>query len=148
MRPSKEHERAKSYIGRLVEAYAMDRGIDLSPYGAWTLKSAPTLSGVEPDECYIVGSDQSQPLPDLAIEVVWTSGGLDKLEIYRRLGIREVWFWRDGRIAIHVLRQERYEAIDRSPLFPDLDVGLLCSFMDRPTAIQAVRAFREALRVE
>ena len=148
MSPSKEHERAKSYIGRLVEAYAMDRGIDLSPYGAWTLKSAPMRSGVEPDECYIFGNDQSKQLPDLAIEVVWTSGGLDKLEIYRRLGIGEVWFWKDGRIEVHVLREERYEPVDRSPLFPDLDVGLLCSFLDRPTAIQAVRAFREALRVE
>jgi Uma2 family endonuclease len=145
--PSKEHERAKSYIGCLVEAYALERGIDLSPYGAWTLTSAATQSGVEPDECYIVGSDQSKQLPDVAIEVVWTSGGLDKLEIYRRLGIGEVWFWKDGRIQIHVLRQERYEPVDRSPLFPDLDVGLLCSFLDRPTAIQAVRAFREALRV-
>ena len=148
MGPSKEHERAKSYIGCLVEAYALERGIDLSPYGAWTLKSAPMQSGVEPDECYIVGSDQSKQLPDLAIEVVWTSGGLDKLEIYRRLGIGEVWFWKDGRIEIHVLGQERDEPVDRSPLFPDLDVGLLCSFLDRPTAIQAVRAFREALRVE
>ena len=59
----------------------------------------------------------------------------------------EVWFWKDGRIEIHVLRQERYQAVDRSLLFPDLDVGLLCSFLNRPTAIQAVRAFREALRV-
>jgi Uma2 family endonuclease len=142
MRPSKEHERAKSYIGRLVETYALERGIDLSPYGAWTLKSAPKQAGVEPDECYIVGSDQSKERPDLAIEVVWTSGGLDKLEIYRRLGIAEVWFWKDGRIEIHVLRQERYERVDRSPLFPDLDVAVLCSFLDRPTAMQAVRAFR------
>ena len=148
MTPSKDHERAKSYIGRLVEAYALDRGIDLSPYGAWTLKSAPNQSGVEPDECYIVGSDQSKPLPDVAIEVVWTSGGLDKLEIYRRLGIGEVWCWKDGRIEIQVLRHERYEPVDRSPLFPDLDVGLLCSFLDRPTTIQALRAFREAFRVE
>ena len=97
MSPSKEHERAKSSIGRLVEAYALERGVELSPYGAWTLKSAPKESGVEPDECYIVGSDQNKQLPDLAIEVVWTSGGIDKLEIYRRLGVGEVWFWRDGR---------------------------------------------------
>lgn len=24
--------------------------------------------------------------PDIAVEVIWTSGGLDKLEIYRKLG--------------------------------------------------------------
>jgi Uma2 family endonuclease len=146
MSPSKEHERAKSYIGCLLEAYALERAIDLSPYGAWTLKSAPRQAGVEPDECYIVGSDQSKEVPDVAIEVIWTSGGIDKLEIYRRLGIAEVWFWKDGRIEIHVLRQERYELVPRSPLFPDLDVGVLCSFLERPTATQAVLAFRETLR--
>ncbi len=145
MSPSKEHERIKSYIGRLVEAYALELGIDLSPYGAWTLKSPPNQSGLEPDECYLVG-DQDKPVPDLAIEVVWTSGGIDKLEIYRRLGIGEVWFWKASRIEVHVLRQHGYERTARSGLFPDLDLELLCSFLDRPTALQAVKAFREALR--
>lgn len=146
MSPSKDHERRKSYIGCLVEAYALERGIDLSPYGSWTLKSAPKQSGVEPDECYIVGSDQGRERPDLAIEVIWTSGGLDKLEIYRRLGIGEVWFWRDEGIEVHVLRGEQYQRVDRSALFPELDVELLASFIDRPTALQAVRAFRDALK--
>jgi Uma2 family endonuclease len=146
MTPSKDHERNKSYIGRLLEAWAIERGIDLSPYGSWTLKNAPRQSGAEPDECYIVGADQSKERPDLAIEVMWTSGGIDKLEIYARLGIGEVWFWRDGRIEVHVLRSGRYERTKRSALFPALDVDLLCSFLDRPTALQAVRAFRDALR--
>lgn len=146
MSPSKDHERVKSFIGRLVEIYALERDIDLSPYGGWTLKSAPKEAGAEPDECYIVGSDQSKEIPDLAIEVIWTSGGIDKLEIYRRLGVREVWFWNEGRIEIHVLRHDHYERADRSLLFPDLDMDLLCSFLDRPTAMQAVRAFRDALR--
>jgi hypothetical protein len=29
-------------------------------------------AGGEPDDCYIVGADQSKDRPDLAIEVVWT----------------------------------------------------------------------------
>jgi Uma2 family endonuclease len=145
MSPSKEHERIKSYIGRLVEAYALEQGIDLSPYGAWTLKSPPNQGGLEPDECYLVG-DQDKLAPDLAIEVVWTSGGIDKLEIYRRLGVGEVWFWKASRIEVHVLRQGLYEATDRSSLLPELDLALLCSFLDRPTALQAVKAFREAVR--
>jgi Uma2 family endonuclease len=93
-----------------------------------------------------VGEDQGRERPDLAIEVVWTSGGIDKLELYARLGVGEVWFWREGRIEVHVLRGDRYESATRSSLFPDLDVELLASFLDRPTALQAVRAFREALR--
>lgn len=143
--PSKDHERIKSYIGRLLETYALERGIDLSPYGAWTLKSAPLESGAEPDECYIVGSDQTCEAPHLAIEVIWTSGGVDKLEIYGRLGIGEVWIWRERRIEVHLRRGDEYERSDRSALFPDLDLALLCSFLDRPTVLQAVRAFREVL---
>lgn len=146
MSPSKDHERIKSYIGRLLEAYALERDIDLSPYGAWTLKVAPKEAGLEPDECYILGTDQSKDVPDLAIEVAWTGGGIDKLEIYRRLGVREVWFWKDERIEIHVLRGERYEQVARSRLLPELDVAGLTAHLEHPTALRAVKAFREDLR--
>lgn len=145
MSPSKDHESIKSYIGRLIEAYALERDIDLSPYGSWTLKRAPKQAGLEPDECYLVG-DQERDTPDLAIEVEWTSGGIDKLEIYRRLGVREVWRWKPSQIEVHVLRGSAYEVSERSSVFPDLDVKLLASFLDHPTALQAVKAFREALR--
>ncbi len=145
MSPSRDHERIKSYIGCLIEAYALERNIDLSPYGSWTLKQAPKQAGLEPDECYLVG-DQQRDTPDLAIEVVWTSGGIEKLEIYRRLGVGEVWRWKDSRIEVHVLQGERYETSERSTLFPELDVQLLVSFLDHPAALQAVKAFREALR--
>lgn len=145
MSPSKDHERIKSYLGRLVEAYALEKDIDLSPYGAWTLKHAPAAAGLEPDECYIVGSDQSKRVPDLAIEVVWTSGGIDKLEIYRRLGVGEVWTWKNERIEVHILEGDGFEKADRSRLFPDLDLGLFVTLLDRPTALQAIRALRQAL---
>jgi Uma2 family endonuclease len=145
MSPSRDHERIKSFIGCLIEAYALERSIDLSPDGSWTLRNAPKASGIEPDECYIVGSDQRAERPDLAIEVDWTSGGIDKLEIYRRLELTEVWTWRDGAIEIRVLRAGSYERIDHSTTFPGLDVQLLASFLEHPTAMQAVRAFRAAL---
>lgn len=145
MSPSRDHERLKSYIGRLIEAYALERGLDLSPYGAWTLRKAPRASGLEPDECYIIGADQRAERPDLAIEVVWTSGGLDKLEIYSRLQVPEVWIWREGKLHVHVLRGTVYEPATQSEQLPGIDLSLLVSFLDCPTAMQAVRAYRSAL---
>jgi Uma2 family endonuclease len=145
MSPSKDHERIKSYLGRLVEAYALECGIDLSPYGSWTLRAQLKAAGIEPDECYILGSDQSADVPDLAIEVVWTSGGLDKLEAYARLGVAEVWTWKDDAVHVHVLRDHAYTVAARSPTFPDLDLGFMCSLLDHPTVLQAVRALREHL---
>jgi Uma2 family endonuclease len=146
MSPSKGHERMKSYLGRLVEVFALERNVELSPYGGWTLKGQPELAGIEPDECYIIGPDQSKERPDLAIEVVWTSGSIDKLEIYRRLKVAEVWFWKDDVLSVHVLSNGRYEKAERSGLLPALDLALLCSFLDRRSATEAMRDFRDVLR--
>jgi Uma2 family endonuclease len=150
MSPSKGHERVKSYIGMLIETFAEERGIDLSPYGSWTLKAEAKTAGLEPDECYLVGADQARATPDLAIEVVWTSGGIDKLEAYRRLQVREVWFWQRERITTFVLDTNGTAYIESprsgSVVLPELDIGTLVSFLSYPTAMQAVRAFRAHLQ--
>jgi Uma2 family endonuclease len=144
MSPSKDHERIKSYVGRLVEAYCLEAGVEFVPVGSWTLKESAEERGGEPDECYIFDG-KSADVPDLAIEVVWTSGRIDKLEIYRLLGVREVWYWRRGKLTPYVLVGEHYQPATRSEVLPGLDLELLTSFLDQPTASQAIRAFRAAL---
>jgi Uma2 family endonuclease len=78
--------------------------------------------------------------------VVWTSGRIDKLDIYRKLGVREVWYWRKGVIQPYCLRGERYEPVARSEVLPGLDLGLLTSFIEEPTTSAAIRGFRNALQ--
>jgi Uma2 family endonuclease len=85
-------------------------------------------------------------IPDIAIEVVWTSGGIDKLEVYRDLGISEVWFWQDNALQFYLLRDGAYVHSARSRLLPDLDPALVARFMGASNQTQAVRAFRAALR--
>jgi hypothetical protein len=70
---------------------------------------------------------------------------MDKLLIYQKLGVREVWTWRRGRIHVHVLRGEEYEEVPRSEFFPGIDLDLLVTFLDRPTISQAKRDYRAAL---
>jgi Uma2 family endonuclease len=123
--PSLDHEMIKSRIRQLVEAYAAHRGIDLWPIGSWTIRNAPAKRGAEPDECYTVGDPRAKNVPDLAIEVVWTSGGIDKLEIYRGLGVGEVWIWCEGHITVYVLSDDRYQAGRVSRLLPGLDLSLV-----------------------
>jgi hypothetical protein len=77
--------------------------------------------------------------------VVWTSGGLNQLEIYRKLGVREVWFWRRGQLTAHVLSDEAYAEAPESTVLPGIDLAELASFLDRPTASQAIREYRAAL---
>ena len=144
MSPSHFHESIKSMIGRLVEVWCLEHDIEFTPLGSWTLKKKPSR-GAEPDECYVFGEVKSPQRPDLAIEVVWTSGGIDKLEVYRKLGVREVWYWRKGKLQPYQLHGERYRAIPRSKVLPGIDLEQLVSFIDRPTASKAIRAYRAAL---
>jgi len=144
MTPSRDHETLKKKLARLVEAYAEELGLELEGYGSWTLKRREEERGAEPDECYSIGI--AGEVPELAIEVIWTSGGLDKLEIYRRLGIREVWVWRGGEIAVFALRGHRYEAIARSQVLPQIDLDLVRSLLDTPSQSVALRELRARLR--
>ena len=150
MSPSQTHEGIKSMIGRLVEVYCLEHDIPFSTYGSWTLQSEDRSRGAEPDECYVFGDAASAAgdaeRPHLAIEVVWTSGRIDKLDIYRKLDVREVWYWRKGRIQPYGLRGERYVPLEASEVLPGLDLHLLTGFIDSATTFDAIRGYREALR--
>jgi len=145
MTPSQPHESLTSRIGRLVEVWCLEKAIEFSPYGSWTLQDKETERGVEADECYVFGIQPEADRPHLAIEVVWTSGGLRKLDIYVKLGVREVWFWRKGRITIHVLSGDQYLEAAASSALPGIDLVQLCTYLDRPTTSQAMREYRAAL---
>jgi Uma2 family endonuclease len=147
MNPSRSHETIKGYVGRLLETYAIEIGVEFTTVGSWLLKNAPTERGLEPDECYLIG-DPNKDRPDLAIEVVWTSGGIDKLEIYRYLGVGEVWIVAEGRIEVHVLQGEHYVEAPESHLFPDLDLALIMRLAGEPTTSAAVRKLRDSLRAD
>jgi Uma2 family endonuclease len=146
MSPSRDHEAIKKCIARLVEAYAEERGLRLDGLGSMTIRSRPKERGVEPDECYEV--DGPKDFPDLAIEVVWTNAGIDKLEIYRAFRVREVWVWRDGRIEVHVLVGEAYERAAASIVFPDIDLAAIADLATSRDQTDAVRQFRKALRAK
>lgn len=140
------HELIKSVIGRLVETWCLEQDMEFSAAGSWTLQNKLKKAGLEPDECYVFGRMSAEPKrPDLAIEVVWTSGGIDKLDVYSEIGVREVWYWRRGIIRVYRLRADRYRAVPHSIALPGIDLAELASFLDRPTTSQAIRDYRAAL---
>ena len=145
MSPSESHEAIKSLIGCLVEVWCLERAIEFTSLGSWTLEDKAKERGVEPDECYVFGP-RGAARPDLAIEVIWTSGSISKLEIYRQLGVREVWIWRRGELTPHVLRGEYYEAATESQVLPGIDLRQLASLLSQPTTSAAIRAYRDLIR--
>ena len=146
MSPSRAHESIKTLIARLLEAYAIEAGLPLNGYGSWTVKSALKERGAEPDECYVLGDIGSKERPDIAIEVCWTSGGVDKLETYRGLDVPEVWFWKEGVIHVHALRSGAYEQVEASVLLPGLDIELVNRYASWSDQSAAVREFLTTIR--
>ncbi|MGH9381941.1 MAG: Uma2 family endonuclease [Thermoanaerobaculia bacterium] len=156
MTPSHHHEGIKTRLARLLETWGEEAGVELYGVGSWTIKQRREERGAEADECYLIDPDPSlDPAdddawprrPDLAIEVVWTSGGIPKLEVWRKLGVPEVWIWQADRLTLHALRGERYQEIPASELLPDLDLELLLRFLETPPGqTAAVRAYRAALK--
>ncbi|MEM9539042.1 MAG: Uma2 family endonuclease [Cyanobacteria bacterium P01_E01_bin.42] len=140
---SPEHEEYKSTIALLIEAYLREAGIRFYVKGSPTLGSEEQQARKEPDESYNI--ETKKAMPDLAIEVTFTSGGVDKLKLYQRLGVGEVWFWEDGVLNIYVLR-EKYEEVEQSELLPDLDLELLKRYITYHDQYDAVREFTRALR--
>lgn len=145
--PSDHHEWIKKGLARILEAYADSLGIEFNGYGSLTMRKAPKERGAEPDECYVVG--RSKGRPDIAIEVMWTPGGLDKQAIYSGLGVRELWVCKMVKnklgIFLYTLRRGRYVEITRSAFLPDLDLALVLHCLAHESQTQAVRAFRAAL---
>ncbi len=142
--PSRDHELNKTTFGRLLEYFGLEKNIRLYGYGSTTYRNRAKERGLEPDESYAVGTQKE--IPDIAIEVIITSGLLDKLEIYRGLGVGEVWVWQEGQLLIYRLRENQYEQIPRSEFLPELDLALLIRCAAIPDQHDAVIAFRDALR--
>ncbi len=143
MGTSSEHERLKKIIARLLEMYAVEKRITLNGYGNTTFRKEVKKRGLEPDECYCLG--ELREVPDIAIEIAITSGGIDKLSVYQGLGVTEVWFWQNNQFILYRLQKEAYKQIDRSEFLPDLDLVLLSQFVNYDNQTEAVIAYRNAL---
>ncbi|MGD2182242.1 Uma2 family endonuclease [Lusitaniella coriacea] len=116
----KTHEIVKSSIGSLLELYFLEKGIDFTPTGSMTMKGDNPGRWLEADESYSIGEEKDYP--DIAIEVVVTSGGANKLLGYQHFGIREVWLWEEKQFALYRLKDGNYNQIDCSEFLPELDL--------------------------
>lgn len=144
MSPSQSHEMLAKRIARLLEAYADEKGLVFEGYKSMTMRNAPKLRGIEPDECYAIGAPKDSP--DLAVEVMWTHGGIDKLDVYRGLGVKEVWIWKKDELKAYELRGGAYAELSQSVVIPGLSPSFITGFLDCETQTEAVRKMRAALR--
>jgi Uma2 family endonuclease len=146
--PSEAHETVKKRIAALLELYLLAAGFNFTPTGSMTLESESGQVKREADESYRLTPGRSRP--DLAIEVVFTSGGINKLEAYKRLKVAEVWFWEEGVLQVYVLRGDGdelyYEQMQKSEVVPGIDLDLLLRCIDIANHVEAVRTWQQAIQ--
>jgi Uma2 family endonuclease len=146
--PGEPHETFKERIGALLELYLLMAGFDFTPTGSMTLESEGGSAKREADKSYKLAPGRKRP--DLAIEVVFTSGGINKLESYKRLKIPEVWFWDDGVLEVYHLRGEgnelHYEKIDRSEELPGINLELLLRCINMVNHVDAIKTFQQGIQ--
>ena len=93
-----DHEQIKCVLAIFVVLYLFEKEIKFIPVGSATRRDKSKDVSFEPDESYYLGEKKAQP--DLAVEVTLPSGGIDKLEKYKRLKIAEVWFWENNQLLL------------------------------------------------
>ena len=143
------HERWKSLISSLVHALAMGLRTPVVGVGNVTLRRATRRRGLEPDAGYYVQraavvqpiwdrdlNFETDPPPDLAVEVEISRRSVPKLPVYAALGVPEVWRW-DGEslTALHLGPAGQYAEATASLAFPSLPPALLTSYLARAATV-------------
>jgi Uma2 family endonuclease len=144
--PGQDHELFSRTIGTLLSLFLARQGILFFPVGSAD-QIKPGVAFTQPDESYCIGA--RKPMPDLSIEVVFSHGGISKLNRYQALGVEEVWFWEDGVLQLHRLTSEGYVAIGQSQIegLANLDLDLLkrCIMIAETDPGEAIRTFQQGL---
>ena len=126
----------------LVEDYMLNLELEFVATGSFSLELEGEASP-QADESYCFGAKKF--IPDLAIEVVITSGGSNKLKRYQALGVQEVWFWKDGIISVHQLTSKGYVNADGSRFVKGINLDLMARCASIESRPEAVREFRQGL---
>lgn len=156
MVPLPEHEYFKEAIGDLIKDLAEELKLDYESFGSTTWKREKSLSGAEPDNCFYIQNLPAvegklnidlacDPPPDLVLEIDITSKSLDRLPIYARLGVAEVWRYDKKQLRIYYLADGSYIETQASLAFPNFPVKSILAFVQRHLGSNR-RALRLAFR--
>lgn len=160
MTPLFEHENPKIQLDRLIFALAEVLDTELISAGSTTLKRKINKKGIEPDTCYYIQNEpairgketlnlETDPPPDLAIEIDITSSSVNKFNIYAALGVAELWRYDGDVLRFYQLLEGEYIEINFSVAFPVISVSDMTRFIQQSKnmgEIALLKSFRAWVR--
>ena len=160
MTPLFEHENPKIQFDRFIVALAEELEIEIKSAGSTTLKRKIKNRGIEPDNCYYIQNEpavrgrqeldlETDPPPDLAVEIDITSSCVNKLGIYSALGVPELWRYNGRVLKFYQLLEGQYVNCEFSSAFPIVSVTDMSRFIDQSKTtgeIALLKSFRAWVR--
>lgn len=158
-----EHEHYGEWMGKLILFVAIEMRLPLCSGGSTTLKLALEKVGLEPDRCYWIKHEKymrdkkkwkalKDPPPDLALEIDISISWLDRLDIYAKLKVPEVWRFDGETLKVLVLGGNgEYKERTKSLAFASLPMDGFVRFVKQlgsDEEVRLTREFRDWLRSE
>src|SRR5262245_50563031 len=139
--PSDRHETHKKLLERMIETLTEELNLPAKSFGSTTLNRADLEHGAEPDSCYYIQRVSqiegrqvdlaTDPPPDLILEVDIASPSRRRIDIYKQLGVPELWRYSSGSVQIYRLQNGEYVPCDLSPSFPLVPTSVINQFLQR-----------------
>jgi Uma2 family endonuclease len=137
---SHQHEFFAELLGHLVVLLATELRQLIHVGGSTTFTHESLEKGLEPDKCYwfqhaaamrgkMTFDVDSDPPPDLAIEIDISRSSMDRMKIYAALKVPEIWRYDGENLTAYHLSGRKYKPKDRSAAFPGLVMNQLASFL-------------------
>lgn len=155
MVPLEEHENPSDVIGVFIFNLAVECGLTIKSMASTTLRRKQFQKGAEPDKCFYIHNEpkvrgktvnlETDPPPDLVIEIDITHSDINKNALYARLGILEFWRFNGKQLKFLQLQEEQYQEIEVSPTFPWLEKQIIYDYLEQCRRVgeaQAMRNFR------
>ena len=164
--PGQLHETINRLLAAIIMTLAEEYGYEFNGLGSMTIDRPDLGKAIEPDSCFYIQNAQSgqgiensisssDTPPDLAVEVDIANRSDHKFDIYRSIGIPELWVYqREGKnlaaggvIKFKQLDNGVYIDVVNSRAFPALTTAQLAQWIEMRrtgtdlTVIRAVRFF-------
>lgn len=156
--PSELHEFYARLIERFIVILVVELGLKIKTLGSTTLEREDLERGAEPDNGYYIQNQpqvagrlislETDPPPDLVVEVDINHTDIDKNALYAAMGVPEFWRFNGQAWRICQLDNEAYVECDRSPTFPSIAKDDLYQFLAtcQQDEVEAELSLRSRLR--
>ncbi len=155
------HANAQKVLGHLLYTWIMEWSISIMSGGSTTIRNEKADCGLEPDECYWIQHEEqmrhkknfdpeSDPVPDLVLEVETGRSVVRRLAVLAALGIPEVWHYDGETVQVLLLDPEgTYQPAPTSkalPLAPVAEMSRFLKLRHTMNETQVIRQFRDWVR--